>query len=443
MSLRLDTTALEGGARPQLLVTDVGQLCTLDVPLADVPGSGRPGPRRRLGMSELGIVTGAAVAISEGKVLGAGPQEELLHHFYGEGSPGPEVEVLEAGGHAVVPGFVDPHTHAVFGKTRQDEYERRIKGETYLQIAAAGGGIHSSVADLRLRDEDELVALTVPRLQEMLAHGTTTVEIKSGYGLSLEDELKMLRAARRAAEQVGIRSVQTCLAAHEIPKEHRESRGEYVKLVCEEILPRVVREGLAQRCDVFCEPTVFNLEETVIILSRARDLGLRLTVHADELEAFGGAVLAARMGADSADHLIRIDADGRRALAGSDTVATMLPGTVFTLGLQHYAPARGMVDEGCALALASDFNPGSCPILSMPLIMSIACTQMRLTPAEALVAATLNSAWALGLQEEVGSLAPGRRADLVVLDGPDYRLVPYRAGHNPVRNVVLGGRQII
>ena len=212
-----------------------------------------------------------------------------------------------------------------------------------------------------------------------------------------------------------------------------------MRLVCEDILPQVARDGLAQRCDVFCEPTVFNLEETVIILSRARDLGLRLTVHADELEAFGGAVVAARMGADSADHLIMIDEAGREALAGSDTVATLLPGTVFTLGLKSYAPARGMVDQGCAVALASDFNPGSCPILSMPLIMAIACTQMRLTPAEALVASTLNSAWALGLQDEVGSLAPGKRADLVVLDGPDYRLIPYRAGHNPVASVIREG----
>ncbi len=354
----------------------------------------------------------------------------------------PGREEIDASGKIVIPGFVDPHTHTVFGKTRQDEYERRIKGETYLEIAAAGGGIHSSVADLRGRSEDELVDLAVPRLKEMLAHGTTTVEIKSGYGLSLEDEVKMLRAAGRAAEMAGIRVIRTCLAAHEIPKEHKNSRSEYVKIICEDILPLVAREKLAQRCDVFCEPTVFNLEETVIILSRAKDLGLRLTVHADELEAFGGAVLAARMGADSADHLIMIDKAGRQALAGSNTVATMLPGTVFTLGLKQYAPARKMVDQGCAVALASDFNPGSCPILSMPLIMAIACTQMRLTPAEALVGATLNSAWALGLQNEVGSLAPGKSADILILDGPDYRLVPYRAGHNPVSTVLREGRPI-
>jgi imidazolonepropionase len=390
-------------------------------------------------MSDLGIIDQGAVAISGGRILAVGPADELKEELFTRRGLTEAARVLDAEGRAVIPGFVDPHTHTVFGKTRQDEYERRIKGETYLEIAAAGGGIHSSVADLRERSEEELVELAVVRLREMLAHGTTTVEIKSGYGLSLSDEVKMLNAARRAAEIAGIGSVRTCLAAHEVPREFRENREAYVRLVCEDILPQVARDGLAQRCDVFCEPTVFNLEETVIILSRARDLGLRLTVHADELEAFGGAVVAARMGADSADHLIMIDAAGREALAGSDTVATFLPGTVFTLGLKSYAPARGMVDQGCAVALASDFNPGSCPILSMPLIMAIACTQMRLTPAEALVASTLNSAWALGLQDEVGSLAPGMRADLVVLDGPDHRLIPYRAGHNPVASVTREG----
>ena len=437
MSVRLDPAISSRHRVPDLMVTNIGQLCTLDTPELD-----ESGPRRREGMSRLGTVSGAAVAVAGGKVLGTGPEKDLCSALFGQEVPPAGMEVLDAGGQAVVPGFVDPHTHTVFGKTRQDEFELRVKGATYLEIAAAGGGIHSSVADLRERSEDELVELAVGRLREMMSHGTTTVEIKSGYGLSLKDELKMLNAARRAAEEVGIRSVRTCLAAHEIPREFRENRGEYVRLVCEEILPAAARDGLAQRCDVFCEPSVFNLEETVIILSRARDLGLRLTVHADELEAFGGAVLAARMGADSADHLIMIDKQGREALAGSATVATLLPGTVFTLGLRKYAPAREMVDQGCAVALASDFNPGSCPILSLPLIMSIACTQMRLTPAETLVAVTLNAAWALGMQDEVGSLAPGRQADLLLLDGPDHRLVPYRAGHNPVAGVLVGGRKI-
>lgn len=422
--------------QPTLLVRNIGQLCTVDAGDLD-----QEGPRRRQSMQDVGLISGGAMVLSGDQVMATGEEGEIIEQLFPKGIPS-DLEVVDARGRAVIPGFVDPHTHTVFGRTRQDEYERRIKGETYLEIAAAGGGIHSSVRDLRSRSEEELVELATVRLQEMISWGTTTVEIKSGYGLSLDDELKMLRAARQAAENVGIRSVRTCLAAHEMPHEYKHKRQEYIRLVTDEILVQVHRDNLASRCDVFCEPTVFDLEETLIILSRARDLGMSLTVHADELTSFGGAVLAARMGANSADHLIRIDDQGRQALAASDTVAVMLPGTVFTLGLKGYAPGRGMIDQGCALALASDFNPGSCPILSMPLIMAIACTQMRLLPRESLVAATLNAAWALGKQNEVGSLAPGKKADFIILDGDDFRLIPYRAGHNPVDAVYLGGKKI-
>lgn len=253
----------------------------------------------------------------------------------------------------------------------------------------------------------------------------------------------MLRIAAAAADMVGLRAVRTCLAAHEVPPEYRDRRDAYVRLVCDEILPRIVGEGLADRLDVFCEPSVFDLEQTATILRRGLELGLRATVHADELEPFGGAALAASLGADSADHLIRIDAAGIAALAGASTVAVLLPGTVFSLGLRAYAPARAMIEAGVAVALATDFNPGSCPIASVPLIQAIACTQMRLTPAEALAACTVNAAWALGLQDEVGSLAPGRAADFLVLDVDDYRLVPYHAGRNPVREVWRDGRRLV
>ncbi len=434
---RFTEEAWAGAAGVDTLIVNIGQLCTVHEPELEAAG-----PRRRAAMSELGLVAGAALAVGQGRVLATGSEAEVVARLWNGAAIPPGVAVVDAGGRAVIPGFVDPHTHTVFGRTRQDEFERRIKGETYLEIAAAGGGIHASVADTRTRTEADLTRLAVTRLREMQQWGTTTVEIKSGYGLTLADEVKMLRAARSAADQTRMRTVLTCLAAHEIPAEFREDRAAYVRLITEEILPLVAREGLAERCDIFCEPSVFNLEESVVILSRARDLGLRLTIHADELEAFGGAVLAARLGADSADHLIRIDQAGREALRGSGTVAVLLPGTVFTLGLTGYAPAREMVDEGCAVALASDFNPGSCPILAMPLIMAIACTQMRLTPAESLVAATLNAAWAVGRQREAGSLAPGKWADFVILDGDDYRLVPYRAGHNPVASVFLGGQKI-
>jgi imidazolonepropionase len=420
-----------------LLVTGIGQLCTVDVPALDAVG-----PRRGAGLGEVGAVADAALAIAGGEVAAVGPQDEVLRALFGPAGPGAGVTVHDLDGRAVTPGWVDPHTHAVFGRTRQDEYDRRVRGETYLQIAEAGGGIRASVRDLRERGDDDLAALTEQRLRRLVACGTTTVEIKSGYGLSLDDELRMLRVARRAADAVGVRAVLTCLAAHEVPDEYRDRRADYVRLVCDEVLPRVSAEGLADRCDVFCEPSVFDLAETEAILTAARDLGLRCTVHADELEPMGGSALAARLGADSADHLIRIDEDGIAALAASDTVATLLPGTVFTLGIRDYAPARAMIDAGCAVALATDFNPGSCPIASVPLIQSIACSQMRMTPAEALVATTLNSAWALGLAGEVGSLAPGKQADFVVLTGDDHRLVPYHGGVGVVAEVWRGGRRL-
>jgi len=422
-------------AGPDLLVRNIGQLCTLDAP--DTPDDAGAGPRRGAALDDPGLVGGAALAVAGGRVLAYGPQTELLARC---GAPR---ALHDAGGRCVVPGWVDPHTHAVFGRTRQDEYERRLRGETYLQIAAAGGGIQSSVRDLRGRGDDDLRELTVARLREILEHGTTTIEIKSGYGLSYHDEARMLRIAGDAAATVGLRVVRTCLAAHEVPPEYRDRRDDYVRLVCDVILPRIVGEGLAERLDVFCEPSVFDLEQTATILRRGRELGLRATVHADELEPFGGAALAARLGADSADHLIRIDDAGVAALAGSPTVAVLLPGTVFSLGLRGYAPARAMIAAGVAVALATDFNPGSCPIASVPLIQSIACTQMRLTPAEALAACTVNAAWALGLQDEVGSLAPGRAADFLVLDVDDFRLVPYHAGRNPVREVWRDGRRLV
>jgi len=422
-----DAAALSAG--PDLLVENIGQLCTLDAV--------GEGPRRGAGLDDLGPVGPAALAVAGGRVLAYGPQDELRARC------GPARAVHDAGGRCVVPGWVDPHTHAVFGRTRQDEYERRLRGETYLQIAAAGGGIQSSVRDLRGRSDDDLRDLAVARLREILELGTTTIEIKSGYGLSYPDEARMLRIAAEAAAAAGLRVVRTCLAAHEVPPEYRDRREDYVRLVCDEILPRIAGEGLADRLDVFCEPSVFDLAQTATIRRRGRELGLRATVHADELEPFGGAALAARLGAESADHLIRIDEAGIAALAGSSTVAVLLPGTVFSLGLRGYAPARAMIEAGVAVALATDFNPGSCAIASVPLIQAIACTQMRLTPAEALAACTANAAWALGLQDEVGSLAPGRAADFLVLDGDDYRLVPYQAGRNPVREVWRSGRRVV
>lgn len=434
--LHLDSAAADGRA-PDLLVTGIAQLCTVHDPELDSHG-----PRRRAAMSELGLVEGAALAVRDGRVLATGPEAAVMEALAGVAPLSPSTRIVQAPGRALIPGFVDPHTHAVFGRWRQDEYERRVRGETYQAIAAAGGGINASVRDLRARDENELCTAATARLREMLSWGTTTVEIKSGYGLTLADEMKMLRVARVAAEAAGLRVVLTCLAAHEVPAEYRDRREAYVSLVADEILPAVAREGLAERLDVFCEPSVFTLAETERLVRRGAELGLAAVLHADELEPMGGAALAARLGARSADHLIRIDAAGIAALAASRTVAVLLPGTVFTLGLGSYAPARELIAAGAAVALASDFNPGSCPILSLPLIQAIACTRMRLTPAEALTACTLNAAWALGRQDEVGSLAPGKQADFLQLDGDDYRLVPYRAGHNPVAEIWRAGNRV-
>ncbi|MCP4573132.1 MAG: imidazolonepropionase [bacterium] len=434
---RVSPGATDRGDVVDLLVTNIGELCTIHDPDLD-----ESVPRRREDLGALNAIAGAALAVGDGKVVAWGEEEALVRELWGETGLNPAVETVDAGGACVVPGYVDPHTHAIFGRTRQDEYERRIRGESYLEIAAAGGGIQSSVKDLRQRSEQELVDLAVPRLREMLRHGTTTVEIKSGYGLDLDWELMMLRAAGAAAREAGIGLVRTCLAAHEIPPEYRGDREKYLDIICREILPRVAAEQLADRVDVFCEPSVFTLAESERILAEASGLALGGTIHADELEPYGGAILADRLGAESADHLIEIDDAGIAALADSRTVAVLLPGTVFTLGLDHYAPARKMIDAGCALALATDFNPGSCPILSVPLIQAIACTQMRLTPAEALVASTRNPAFALDMAHAVGSLAPHQTADFLILDGDDHRLVPYRAGHNPVRAVFSGGKKV-
>ncbi|MBT7311455.1 imidazolonepropionase, partial [bacterium] len=416
------------------IVTGIGQLCTMES-----EGEITFGPRRNELLSEVGIINDAAFAIKDGKIAAVAPSEELekLVTF------GPETTGEDIDQRLVLPGFVDPHTHTVFGKTRQDEYDRRIKGETYLEIAASGGGIHSSVSDMRSCSDEKLLDLTCNRLADMLEAGTTTVEIKSGYGLSLEDELRMLKVASEAGDKVNIGTVLTCLAAHEVPTEFKDNRDDYIDLICQKVLPEVTKQSLAHRLDVFCEPTVFTLDETEKIIKCGMELGLRATVHADELASYGAAKLAVTLGADSADHLIQIDSAGINALANSKTVAVLLPGTVFSLGIDKWAPAREMIEKGVAVALATDFNPGSSPIRSMQIIMSIACTQMKMTPAEALVASTINSASALGISDRVGSIAPGKQADYMILDYDDYRLIPYHMGHNNVVAVFRNGEQVV
>jgi len=385
-------------------------------------GPGRA--RRGAEMSDAGVIRDGAVAVEGNLIVATGAQDELLGRFAA-------ARHIDCSGSVITPGLVDSHTHAVFGRARYEEQELRAGGAGYMEIARQGGGIHSSVRDLRSRSEDELFALALERVRRLASYGSTTIEMKSGYGLSVEDELKSLRVIARVAEAVPMRIVATWLGAHEIPLEYRErARGrlEYVKLLTEEILPVVARDRLAHFADVFCEPGVFSLDETRAILSASRRAGLGIKLHADELEPHGGAELATQLGAVSADHLGAISDDGVRALAGSATVATLLPGTMLFLGRSRQAPARALIDAGAAVALATDFNPGTSPTVNFPLILTLGVSQLRMRASEALVAATVNGAAALDLAGATGQLAPGFSADIAIFEGEDFREIPYWYG---------------
>jgi len=337
------------------------------------------------------------------------------------------------------PGFIDCHTHGVFGAPRLDDHERRALGVDYKAIAAAGGGILQSVRDVRSRSEAELEALTRSRLETLIAHGATTIEVKSGYGLELEAELKQLRVIRRLSQQLPATLIPTFLGAHEVPPEYRNKRADYVRLVCEEMLPAVAREKLARCCDVFCEPGVFSLAESRQILTAARRYGFAVKLHADELEGSGGAELAAELGALSADHLAAISEPGIRALAASTTVAVLLPATMIFLGKRSQAPARQLIDAGAAVSLATDFNPGTSPTVSLPLVMTLGVSQLGLRHAEVVTAVTINAAAALGLAEGRGQIAAGCVADLVAVAVDDWREVAYWMGKDVVSAVWTAG----
>ena len=381
-------------------------------------------------MREVEVLTDAAVLLDGPRIAWVGPRAD---------APSPRGDrVIEVSG-VILPGFIDCHTHGVFGAARLDDHERRALGEDYKAIAAAGGGILQSVRDVRARPEAELEALTRTRLATLLAHGTTTIEVKSGYGLELEAELKQLRVIQRLAAAQPATLVPTFLGAHEVPPEHRRDRAAYVRLVCEEMIPTVAQGGLARCCDVFCEPGVFSPAEARTILTAAKRHGLAVKLHADELEGSGGAELAVELGALSADHLAAVSDAGVRALAGSQTVAVLLPATMVFLGRKSQAPARRLIEAGAAVALATDFNPGTSPTVSLPLVMALGVSQLGLRHAEALMAVTVNAAAALGLAGERGQLAPGFAADLVVAAVRDWREVAYWMGANVVSAVWTGG----
>jgi imidazolonepropionase len=386
--------------------------------------AGPPRARRGAAMADAGVRTGVAVLV-EGSRIAAVDDEATLRR----GSP--DAEIVDCNRGVITPGFVDSHTHTIFGRARYEEQELRATGVPYMEIAQRGGGIHASVRDLRARTDDDLFRLAGPRLRALAAHGVTTVEVKSGYGLTLDDELKALRVIARLATALPMRVRATWLGAHEIPLEYRErtnGRREYVELLVYEMLPVIAREKLASYADVFCEPGVFTVDESREILSAARASGLQLKLHADELTAGGGAELAGELGALSADHLAAVSDAGIAALAASGTVATLLPGTMLFLGKRDHAPARRMIESGVPVALATDFNPGTSPTTNFPLILTLGVSQLHLSVGEAMVAGTVNGAGALGLADRVGQLAAGFSADLALWDLDDVRELPYWYG---------------
>jgi imidazolonepropionase len=395
-------------------------------------------PRLGAALAEIGLVQDAALAARDGRIVWIGLDAAAA----GALAPTPDAAVVDAAGAAVVPGFVDAHTHIVFAGDRDDEVRRRLAGATYQQVAAEGGGILSSVRATRAARREDLADAVYARLDEMLLQGTTTAEVKSGYGLASEAEVRSLEALDQAARRHPVTVVPTFLGAHEVPPEHRAQREAYVELLAAEMIPLVARRGLARYCDVFCEPGVFSREESRRILQAAREHGLALRMHADELAPGGGAELAAELGARSADHLIHVSAQGIRALAAAGCAATVLPAAAFYLRLGRYAPARAIVDAGAPLALATDANPGGGLSPSMPFAMTIACFAMGLSLEEALSAATINGAYAVGLEQERGSLEVGKHADLVVLRSA--RLLDLlRVGVPAVRGVVKDGKVVV
>jgi imidazolonepropionase len=391
-------------------------------------------------MADLGIIENGSVIIRAENVDWVGPTRELPVH-----EPGVRYEILDCLGLDIMamPGFVDGHTHPIFAGTRAGEYSLRAQGWTYEEIAATGGGIRSSVRQVRAATMSQLVQGAERYFSQFLSHGTTSIEAKSGYGLNFEEELKMLQAIAQLRGRNRLETFPTFLGAHDIPDEYRSNRGEYIRLLAEEMIPGVAREGLAQFCDVFCDIGYFTVDEARTILQAAKRAGLGLRVHAEELGHSGGARLAAELGARSADHLEWLEDEDIELLKRAGTVAMLLPGTAFNLGLTRYPPARKLISAGVPVALATDFNPGSCFTLNMQIILSIACSQMRMTPEEAITAATINGAYSLGVSDRLGSIEVGKQADIALMDVSDYRELPYFFGVNHCVMTIKRGNVVV
>ncbi|MFT8708771.1 MAG: imidazolonepropionase [Sporolactobacillus sp.] len=387
-------------------------------------------------MNQLQIIADGAIVIEDGKVRAVGATETVLHNFDRS-----NYHVIDASGKAIVPGFVDSHTHFVFGGYRPDEFLMRLSGKSYMEIMEAGGGIENTVQATRASSFDELYGSGMARLDEMLAFGVTTVEGKSGYGLDHDTELKQLQVMNKLDADHTVDVVPTFLGAHAVPREFANRNSDYIDFLIREVLPEVAATKLADYCDAFCEKGVISIEDSRRLLQKAKELGLRVKLHADEIEQLGGAELAAELGASSADHLLEASQHGIDCLAEAGVVATLLPATAFCLN-KPYAPARQMIDHGCAVALASDLNPGSCFTGSVPLIFSLACIYMHMSAAEALTAFTLNGAAALNRADRIGSIEPGKDADLLFLKYPSYTYLVYNTAVNCVDRVIKKGKLV-
>jgi len=385
-------------------------------------------------MKDLGIIKGGSLAVHKGRIVDVGRRQEIKKRFESK-------ETLDASGKVVMPGFIDPHTHLVFSGSRENEFEMRIQGFTYMEILEKGGGILKTVRETRKASEEELLEACKKTLNIMLEYGTTTVEAKSGYGLTASDEAKCLEVVKLLNEEHPVDIVPTFLGAHAVPPEHKNNPDKYVKLVIDEMIPMVARHGLAEFCDVFCEKGVFSIEQSREILLSGKKYGLIPKLHADEMTKLGGAELAAEVQAISADHLLHTSDDGIKALAKQGVIAVLLPGASLSLMTEKYADARKMIRWSVPVALGTDYNP-SCLVESQQIIIALACRQMRMTPAEAIAATTINAAHAIKRAHVVGSLEPDKKADVIVLDVPNHRFLGYRFGANLVDKVIKDGKLV-
>lgn len=386
-------------------------------------------------MKDANVVPNAGIAIKDGAILEIGSSREIEDKYGWD-------EAVDAQGKVITPGFVDSHSHPVFVHTREDEFAMRLAGKSYVEISQSGGGIRSSINSVLAASEDELVELSVPRIQKMIALGTTTLEAKSGYGLSTESELKQLRVIKRLNEILPIDIVPTFMGAHEYPAEYKNDHEKYLSILCEEMIPAVAEQGIARFCDIFTEAHVYSIAESRRVLSAAKQAGMKLKMHADEIEAIGGAELAAEMGCVSADHLGAASDDGLKAMLSAGVIPVLLPATLFSLRSKSYARAREMIELGLPVAIATDYNPGSCNCDSMALTMSLACLQMGMDPIEALSAATINAACALDLGQSIGSLEPGKLADIIIWDIPSLNYIPYHLGSSAIHRVLKKGKTV-